>query len=181
MSASRIVLLLLVVLAIFQYTRYEPLLPTRVASHFDAAGQPNGWSSKSAYMVGNLAFAGGFALLFLGLTGLVRRIPNDWINMPNRDYWLAPERRTATLAQLQRQMEWLGAATVALLLAIGQLTIEANLTAAPLDQRAFWIVFGAYMAGALVWLVSVLRWAFKKPKGGPATSERPDATRQRQG
>ncbi len=163
MSTSRVIILLLVVLAVVQYLYYEPLLPERVATHYDGRGIANEWASKDVFLLGNLGAVVGFAVLFLGLTSLTTKIPNYWINMPNKDYWLAPERRAETLGQLQRQMEWLGAATIALILAIGQLSIEANLRNAPMDNRTFWILFGAYMIGFLAWMVGLLRWSFRKP------------------
>lgn len=105
MRTSRLAILLLLVLAFLQYAYFAPLLPERVASHFDAAGQADGWSSKTAFFVFNLAFVAGMALLFLGLTAWQGRIPSAWINLPHKDYWLAPERRAATLETIQRQVE----------------------------------------------------------------------------
>lgn len=166
MRFSRVLILLLVALAFLQAGRYAPLLPERVASHFNAAGQADGWSAKNNFLVMNLAFVVGMALLFLGLTALLPKMPPDWVNLPNKDYWLAPERRDATLTAISGQMEWLAAATVALLLGITQLTIQANLrAAATLMEGAFWLLFGSYMAFMIAWLVWLLRkWYAKIPR-----------------
>lgn len=164
MRISRLAILFLLVLAFLQYAYFAPLLPERVASHFDAAGQADGWSSKTAFFAFNLAFVAGMALLFLGLTTWLAKIPPTWINLPHRDYWLAPERQAVTLETIQRQMEWLAAATVALLLGIAQLTIQANLDAngARLGD-GFWLLFGGYMAYFVVWLVWMLRKWYTRP------------------
>ncbi len=162
MNAPRFFILLLVVLALLQAVHYAPLLPEQVATHFNAAGQPDGWSSGSEYLVTNLLLCGGMAALFLLLTGVMKKLPNEWINMPHKDYWLAPERRDATLSALQKQMEWLGAATLTLLVGITQLTIEANLSSRPLDNQIFWLLFGSYMIYAIVWAVRLVR-GFKLP------------------
>ncbi len=162
MSAPRFFILVLVVLALLQAVHYAPLLPEQVATHFNAAGQPDGWSSSSEYLVTNLLLCGGMAALFLLVTSLMKKLPNEWINMPHKDYWLAPERRDATLSALQKQMEWLGAATLALLVGITQLTIEANLSSGPLDNQIFWLLFGSYMIYAVVWAVRLVR-GFKLP------------------
>jgi uncharacterized membrane protein len=163
MGLSRAAILLFLLLAVVQFLYFTPLLPDQVATHFDATGQPDDWSSKQMFMAGNLIFAGGMAAMFLGLTSLVKKLPDEWINMPNKDYWLAPERRDQTLASLQSQMEWLSAITVALLVGIAQITIDANLAGKPLNDGQFWILFGVYMLAVVVWLVRLLRWAYAKP------------------
>jgi uncharacterized membrane protein len=162
MNTPRLVILLVLVLALLQAVHYAPLLPEQVATHFNSAGQPDDWSSKSAFLWMNLLFIGGMAVLFVGITSLTKKLPNEWINMPHRDYWLAPERRDATLVGLQKQMEWMAAATMAFLLGITQLTIEANLKGAPLDNRAFWLMFGAYIVYIVIWVVRFVR-SFNPP------------------
>lgn len=104
------------------------------------------------------------ALLFLGVTAWLAKIPSAWINLPHKDYWLAPERRAATVETIQRQMEWLAAATVALLLGIAQLTIQANLDAggARLGD-GFWLLVSGYMVYFVVWLVWLLRKWYARP------------------
>jgi uncharacterized membrane protein len=164
MRFSRILILLFLLLAFWQAAHYAPLLPERIASHFDAAGRANGWSAKTEFFALNLAFVAGMALMFLGLTAWLPKIPNEWINLPHKDYWLAPARRAATLETLQQQMEWLAAATVALMVGITQLTIEANLGGGQAWPRAaFWLLFGGYMAFFVVWLVWLLREWHARP------------------
>ncbi len=167
MRISRLLIFLLIGLAFLQARYFAPLLPEQVASHFDAAGQADGWSSKSEFLATNLAIAVGMALLFLGVTVLINKVPNDWINLPNKDYWLAPERRAATLATINGQMEWLAAATLAFMLGLTQLTIQANLaSAAALPGEAFWLFFGGYMVFMVAWLIWLLRkWYARPPKG----------------
>ena len=163
MAPSRLVILLLIVLALLQYTYYEPLLPDRIASHFDAAGQADGWSSKSAFLLSNLVLVTGLALIFLSLPSWLGKIPNARINLPNKDYWLAPGRRAATLQTVQRRMEWLGAATLVLILGIVQLTIEANLTGRLTLGPAPWLLSGGYLLYMTVWLLQFVRWAYARP------------------
>ncbi len=150
MTVPRFIILLLVVLALLQVVHYAPLLPQQVATHFNAAGQPDGWSSASEFLLTNLLLFGGMTVLFLGVTGLAKKLPNEWINMPHKDYWLAPERRNTTLGALQNQMEWLAVATLALLIGITQLTIDANLRGETLNSQIFWLFFGSYMVYVVV-------------------------------
>jgi uncharacterized membrane protein len=163
MRPSRAIIILLIALALLQAAHYAPLLPDPVASRFDSAGQPNDWMSRRAFVTLNLVMFLGMAALFLGLPPLLRKIPNEWINMPRKDYWLAPERRDATLDTIARWMEWLGAATLALLLGITQLTIEANLSGGQQLDNTAWVITAIYIVVMGAWVIGFLVWAFKKP------------------
>ncbi len=163
MRPSRAVILALVALALLLAAHYAPLLPDPVASHFNSAGQPNDWMSRNGFIAFNLVMLVGMAALFLGLPPLLSKIPNEWINMPRKDYWLAPERRAETLDTMARWMEWLGVATLALLLGITQLTIEANLSGGPQLDDTVWVLTTIYMVFMAVWIIGFLVWAFKKP------------------
>jgi uncharacterized membrane protein len=71
-------------------------LPEVVASHFNANGAPNGWMPRDSYvwtMVGVVTFT---TALLAGMFALIRYLPKGMVNLPNRDYWLAPERRAET-------------------------------------------------------------------------------------
>jgi hypothetical protein len=75
-------------------------LPERVASHFGRGGFANGWMTRGAYL-GLVAL--GATVLPLMTAALLSTLPRAFprlANIPNRDYWLAAERREATLAAL---------------------------------------------------------------------------------
>jgi uncharacterized membrane protein len=77
-------------------------LPERMASHFGASGVANDWMSRDGYvwfMVGVVTFA---SLTMIAAFGSIRFLPNAVINIPRRDYWLAPERRDETARTLMR-------------------------------------------------------------------------------
>lgn len=163
MRPSRLIIFLLVVLTLLQAVHYAPLLPEQMATHFDGAGQADGWSSKTSFILLNVGMTVGMALLFLALPALIGKMPDAWINMPNKDYWFAPERRATTLDAMQRWMEWIGAATIALLIGITQLTIEANLSGGQELSQGVWLLTTAYFVVMVVWIAGFLRWAFKAP------------------
>lgn len=136
---------------------YYPRLPDTVASHFGASGRPDGWSSKETYSVIIIAIAGVLALMFLGIGPFIRRLPNDMINFPNRDYWLAPERRDASLAAFARMVHGIGIATLALLIGINQLVFNANLNPPANLGAAAWVLLGAYLSFVSLWTIRLFR------------------------
>jgi len=166
METSRLLLWLLLALAVIQALVYYPQLPDVVASHFDAAGNADGWMSKEAFFAVDLGTVALTALLFLTLPRV--RWPDRLINLPHKDYWLAPERREETFRTFQRQMLVFGCATLAFLLLVMQWAIEANLDGSQtLAPGPIWWLLGAYGLFTVVWLVRLLRHFYRIPRERP--------------
>jgi Na+/proline symporter len=109
--------------AVWQHDR----LPERVATHFNAAGEANGWMSRdgqTAWHIGAVLFIAG---LLEGIAWLSPRLPAQYINLPHRDYWLAPERRAATQAWLAGLTLGLGCAIILFFIGLFHLVYRANL------------------------------------------------------
>ena len=163
MRLSRLALLALTLLALLELAYFYPRLPETVASHFNAAGQADGWSSKDAFVRFNALFIGAFAALFWGISWLMARLPVDLINMPNREYWLAEERRAATLCTIQQQMEWLGVATLLLLIAILQVSIVASLMpGAEMPAAAMWLPLAGFLIFMVLWTAAFIGRFYRK-------------------
>ena len=163
MRAPLATLLLLGAAGIVQLVHYYPILPETMASHFDGSGRPDGFESRNGFVVFCASMLVMTLVLFGGMGALFRRIPTKWMNLPNRDYWLAPERREETIEAFAGQMEWFGAASLALYLFVIQMVVETNRTSEPrLDSRSMFLVLGIYLLFTGVWLVRfILR--FRKP------------------
>lgn len=149
--------MLLPVLAAIHGVCYYPFLPPRVASHFGPGGQPDAWSSKEAFVAG-YAIVFGATALFLLLVGLVLpRMPASWINLPNKEYWLAPSRRAAAVAALVGYYFWFADATLGLLFACVDVAFRFNLGRIGRPGVAFWTLVGAYILFTTGWSVALLR------------------------
>src|SRR6185369_1501240 len=97
-SPLQVVFLVLVAAALAQALWQHDRLPEKVAAHFNGAGRPDGWLSRglhTAWHIGTILF---LAALFQGMALLPARLPKEYINLPHRDHWLAPERAATTLA-----------------------------------------------------------------------------------
>ncbi len=157
------ILLLLAAAGLVQLLHSYPLLPERMASHFDGSGQPNGFQSKREFAALSASILVLTVVLCGGMGALLRRIPSKWFNLPNRDYWLSPERREETIEAVSIQMEWFGAASLGLYLYIIQMVVEANRTCAPnLDSRSVFVVLGIYLLFTGIWLVRFIQ-RFRQP------------------
>ena len=133
-------------------------LPTRVASHFDGSGHPNGWMSRTAHLRLMAVFGLAFPLLVPAIVYASRLIPDRFYNLPHRDYWLAPARRPETMAYLLRHSLWFSPMALGFALGIHFLTIHANsLTPVHLSTPLVLALAGCFLAGTAVWGVSMFR------------------------
>lgn len=156
MNLPRAILSFLFSLFLCQIVYYYPNLPEKVAAHFNAFGEADNWTSKPTYLIFQVILL-IFTLFFtFVLPLLIKKLPAPLINIPHKDYWLAPERRSATYLILRRRFEWFGVGLCALLISINQLVIRANL----LDQNlsaASWYILGVFLLFIVVWSMKLCK------------------------
>lgn len=95
-----------------------PHMPERVATRFDMDGQPTSWGSPAGLAWGQAIAMAAVLLIMGGLPALIPRLPMALLNVPHKDYWLAPERRGRSMLFVQAWLAWFGAWTQGFLLAI---------------------------------------------------------------
>ena len=150
-------LLLLVVLAAFVW-RTSQALPPIVASHFSASGAANGFMPRGIYTVLAIALVIGAPLLLALVPAAAAGKGARSLNIPNRDYWLAPERRDATIAFIRLHGRWFAAAVAFFLTYVHWLVVRANALRPPVLSTAG-MVSGlvVFFLALAVWLVVLFR------------------------
>lgn len=137
--------------------RTAPGLPDRVASHFGMEGAANGWMSRPSYLAFQTAFPLLLALLFVGILALIRMLPARFVNLPNRDFWLAPERRATTVAALRGWFVWMLCLFVVFFGGLHGLTVAANRVAPPrLPMGGLLLVVIAFLLGLMLWAILLM-------------------------
>ena len=164
-------LVLIAVFTVIQIVLQAPNLPSPLAVRFNAAGAAVAWNSPHYFATINVVIVAVIVSAFLILPGMLsprRRL--RW-RLPNREYWLAPERVPQTIDYLQRQFHWYGIVTLLLLMAVFQLVVDANaVRPAQLNvQRLGWLL-ASYAAFIIVWGWSLWR-KFSRPP--PAERDNP--------
>ncbi|HEV8255583.1 MAG TPA: DUF1648 domain-containing protein [Casimicrobiaceae bacterium] len=131
-------------------------LPERVASHFGPGGHANGWMTREAYLIVVLAAATLLPLVIVALVAALPRAFPRGINLPNRDYWLAPERRDATLGALAG-FAWAFACLLTLFVAGMHWTIvDAHASAPPqLAEAAVHLLMAGFVAAVAAWIITL--------------------------
>jgi len=163
-SRQFVILVLLALLgAIFVLLTIDQL-PEQVGSHFASDGDPDGWMTRESYLGFILVFLLVYPVAIAFLIGFLPRVMPHWVNIPNRDYWLAPERREESVKFLSAQGAWFGCLLVLIVAGIHYAILVGNLSQPPtLPLSIFLTVLGAFLIGLISWLVVVLR-RFRKPE-----------------
>jgi uncharacterized membrane protein len=157
------VLLILAAVAAGQLLHYYPRLPETIAVHFGASGRADGWAGKTGFFPIYAAIEAAIVLAGLAVAFLGERMPASFLNMPNRDYWLSPERRDESLAFFWTQAIWIEVATLAFLIVVAEFVFRANLAGgAPTLTRDFLLVLIVFVAGVL-WLSFRIVRRFSRP------------------
>jgi uncharacterized membrane protein len=158
------VFIALLVFAIFYVTGTASELPLTVASHFDAAGQPNAFMSRSGYIRFVLCLALGLPLIVVAILTAVYLRATD-LKLPNREYWLAPQRLDRTRAFLVAHGVWFGSLLVILVCFVHWLELRANSLQPPhLSSATFAAGLVAFLIATAAW-VAALMFAFRRPAG----------------
>jgi len=148
-----------------------PQLPERVASHFGMSGTPDSWSTAASFVRTYLIAVSALFVMFAGIAVGLGRIPNSLINLPSREYWLAPERRESTVEFMSRHMLWFGSATLLLLLDMLRQTFRVHLGKAQSLEHPMLSLLG-YLIFTGVWCIALVM-RFLSPRNPQAGGTRP--------
>ncbi len=133
-------------------------LPPRVATHFAFSGQANGWMTRSGNQEFMLFFGFGFPLLLVFTCWATRFLPAGSVNIPHREYWLAPARREQTSDYLVHHSLWLACLAVLLCMGIEYSVVEANKQSPPqLSTSLVLLLVGFFLAGTVLWVVTLFQ------------------------
>lgn len=132
MKIVQILWWLTILLLVGQALYYYPLLPDSMASHFDEQGHPDGYAPKTQFII-----IWWFLVVFLNIWVfipriLMKKLPPDIINVPNKAYWMAtPERKMELARLLSMVMEIIFIAVNGLMVYGFYYTVMVNLGEAP--------------------------------------------------
>jgi hypothetical protein len=156
-SARAFFLVLLVCAALFIW--FTSLgLPEVTASHFVGSGDANGFMTRGSYESFMLLFVVVLPLVLVFVPSISLNKPKAGIRLPNKEYWLAPERQAETVEYLRQHMARFGSMLVVFLCYIHWLVVQAN-TIWPPRIPAKWIIGGIviFVIGALIWTNLLIR------------------------
>lgn len=153
-SISKLVCFALLLANIVQVGLTVQQWPQRVAIQFNAAGQPGGWASREAHLLLWLAMVVLLPLFMMGVFYSVRFLPDQLINIPHREFWLAGERREQSVRQISRMGYWFTCLLLLFFAVLYWILLAANQAVPPrLPALAMWLLLASFLLAVGGWLV----------------------------
>jgi uncharacterized membrane protein len=163
MRFGRIFFIIVILFCIFESMRLWAISPAQMAAHFNIEGNPDSFVPKAQFFW----FQIQTILTVIGVSILPQLLflflPVSLINMPNREYWLALERRAATLDRLSSFAAMLFGVILLAVHAVFEIAVSANLQQPIIfnAQLMFPIMLGSFIAIGLMLLW--LGMSFRQP------------------
>lgn len=144
-------------------------LPGEVASHFEADGYANGFTTRGAYVIMMLLLVVGAPALMVVVMHFALGRANARINLPNREYWLTPERRADTVSYLRGHMGVFAAVLMTFLCYMHWLVVRANEVRPP-RLPSTWVNAGlaVFIIFTVLWTRTLLRRFRSRPPADQA-------------
>ena len=157
MQDARLPKLIFAVLAVgaaIYFSAYYAQMPDVVASHFNGRGVPNGWQTKPAFFGLFAAVSILIAMIGFGIPRIIASVPPRLINLPNKQYWLAPEHLAETMAFLNAYFAWFGCAVFLIMILTFDNAIQSNLhpNHRP-DVSRMWYILAGFLTFLVVWII----------------------------
>jgi uncharacterized membrane protein len=127
MRYARAFFITVILLCGFEAVRLWFLAPDVMVAHFNMQGNPDRFVPKLVFFGYQAQTVLVVIALSLVMQVLPMILPVQWINMPNREYWYAPERREATIDRLSSFAAALFALILLGIQAGFELAVSANL------------------------------------------------------
>ena len=138
------------------YTSYY--LPSSVATHFNINNQPDGWMTRDFYLLMILTLLISIpSAISVGISILSKKF-SHLINLPNRDYWLAPPRLNDSLDFLAAHGHRLGRLVIVLMTGLHYVVLVANRAEpAALPQSWFIAIVLGFVLALGLWVLALYR------------------------
>jgi uncharacterized membrane protein len=167
-SLPKLVFILLAAYAAIHFSAYYQQLPQVVASHFNSRGAANGWQTKSTFFTVLVGVSVLAAVVGFGIPSIIAALPPQYINLPNKGYWLAPERAAETMGFLTSHFAWFGCALFLLIISTFDYAIQFNLQPGnPPSPTRLFFALGGFLLFAIVSTGRIFKRFGRVPQASP--------------
>jgi uncharacterized membrane protein len=157
---------LLVFLGFLQARNFAAAMPGVMATHFGASGSANGWQTKGQFFVVEIVMLGVCLLIGFGIPFIISKAPPSLINLPNKEFWLAPVRRDHTISVMRIQMAWFACALLTFLIVVNQLVFNANQSVPRhLNGSQLTMALVAFLGFVAIWTLRLIGYFSKTGTG----------------
>ena len=151
--------------AAVHFSSYYSQLPDVVASHFNGRGVANGWQTKSAFFTVFIGVSVLSVVIGFGIPRIISAMPQQLINLPNKKYWLSPERLVETQAFLNNYFAWFGCAVFLVIIVTFDYAIQSNLHPENRpDISHMWYILAGFLSFVVLSTIRMLAKFLRPPE-----------------
>lgn len=138
-------------------------LPDPIATHFNSANLPDDWSSHQTYWLIQVLVSIVTPMFVVFLLSFTNRLPSYLVNLPNKDYWLHPDRQESTQQRIVIYGWWMACIIVIFSIGLHYGIWMANQQALPrIDGDLMFHMTMGFIVLTIIWAMSLVR-SFKVP------------------
>ena len=167
LRAYRVTLLIVVAFTAAIVVTTSASLPGAVVANAARAGVAVATQSRESYRFMMLILTVFVPLLAWAGSGLLPRVAGFFIRIPNRQYWLAPERRVPALDWLERHSIVTGGGVALFALALHLVNLQGNLLTPARFEAGVLRVLGVSWVAFVVASAIALQVHFRRVPKGP--------------
>jgi len=132
-------------------------LPTNIASHFDSSGTADSFMLRSSYLAVMISVVILVPLSTTFLGRWIMTLPEDLINLPNKSFWLAAERKEASLSYISNWIQWFSIGITMFFCYVHWLVVQANSYTPPqLDMLNIYTGLAAMLVALVIGIVLLM-------------------------
>lgn len=151
---NTVFLLVFIFMGVFANWIFTLRLPNKVATHFNLAGNPDGFmtlQNHQSFIILSTIF---FPLFMVFMVGILPAWFPSLVNISHRDYWFAPERKNQTFDYLYSMACKLGVLMVFFFVGLNVIIVVANNSSPVLMPKLpFFVVMALFLLGVFLWVI----------------------------
>jgi uncharacterized membrane protein len=153
-AVHTLILVVVIFMGAFTNWVFTLSLPQKIATHFNFAGKPDGFMTLQNHQSFITLSTICFPLFMVFMVGVLPAWFPSLVNIPHRDYWFSPERKTQTLDYLFNMACKLGILMVFFFVSLNVIIVIANNSSPVLMPKLpFFIVMALFLLGVFLWVV----------------------------
>lgn len=138
-------------------------MPERLATHFSASGQADGWMTREQHLWGMVLLGFGLPAVVIGICYCIRFFPPSMLNVPKAAYWRSPAHYPEACGILLRWSYCVGAVSLVWTGLLHHQIVLANQRQPPVLAPQPAVAISSVYLAALGLLVVLLVLRFLKP------------------
>ncbi|HYD17855.1 MAG TPA: hypothetical protein VEF76_05210 [Patescibacteria group bacterium] len=152
-------------MAIFHLLHFYSMLPETIPTRFNTDGVTVASLTKQQFALFHIGFVVFMSGIFAAMARFIRGLPPKYINIPNKNYWLAKERRAETMHSLYVDICWMGLIVGAFVVVLDHNLMNAALRNARGIAPETLQTLITWLAGGVGLFMARLLLKFRKPGG----------------